>query len=148
MRRHLAHDADAAIDRISPLPGGYLLLGEDGTIVSPGCCSDLTDVMNWGNAACHTDTSPCMVWVGHPWVHAAADGDTLLLTGPTEGDPGPELGWLPRRELAQAAEVAAAEVRYFARCLEAACTRLLGEDHATAVCNALLGDAWLRTGTT
>lgn len=145
VRRHLAQDPDA-IDRISPLPGGYLLLAEDGTIVSPGCCSDLSDVLNWGNAARHTDTAPCMVWVGHPWVHVAADGDALLLTGPTERDPGPELGWLPRQALAQAADIAAAEVRYFARCLEAACTRLLGEDHATAVCNALLGDPWLRTG--
>ncbi|MEV4077723.1 hypothetical protein [Nonomuraea fuscirosea] len=145
VRRHLAQDPDA-IDRISPLPGGYLLLAEDGTIVSPGCCSDLSDVLNWGNAARHTDTSPCMVWVGHPWVHVAADGDALLLTGPTERDPGPELGWLPRQALAQAADIAAAEVRYFARCLDAACTRLLGEDHATAVCNALLGDPWLRIG--
>ncbi|MFC5829625.1 hypothetical protein [Nonomuraea insulae] len=137
---------DDALESVGCLSGGFLLLTGGRTLVAPGCCSDLGDLENWRNAARHTGAAPYLVWVGHPWVHVAAAGDDLLLTGPTEGDPGPETARLSRRALARAVEVAAAEVRYFARPLHEACARVVGEDRASAVCTALLGGSWLRTG--
>ncbi|HUR04426.1 MAG TPA: hypothetical protein VM347_17920, partial [Nonomuraea sp.] len=116
-------------------------------LVVPGCCSDLTDLASWRNASRYREPSPSMVWIGHPWLHVAADGDRLLLTGPTNAnDPGPELAWVSRQALERAVQQAAAEVRYFARPLHTLCTQLAGDGKADALCSGLLGGSWLRAG--
>ncbi|GAA3228230.1 hypothetical protein [Nonomuraea helvata] len=138
--------AEDALDQVSAVSGGYCLVVAGKPLVAPGCCSDPTDLANWRNAARHREPDPMMVWIGHPWVHVAADGDDLLLTRPTERDPGPELAWISRRSLEYAVRQAAAEVRYLARPLRDVCVELVGRDRADALCSALLGGSWLRTG--
>ncbi|MEU6716504.1 hypothetical protein ABZ897_33990 [Nonomuraea sp. NPDC046802] len=136
----------AILDTVACLPAGYQLRAGGETLVGPGCCCELSDLAGWRDAARHTGARPSMVWIGHPWVHVSADGDDLLLTGPTEGEGGPEMAWISRTALARAVQRAAAEVRYVARPLHEACARLAGQERAAALCAALLGGSWLRSG--
>ncbi|SPL88300.1 unnamed protein product [[Actinomadura] parvosata subsp. kistnae] len=137
---------EEVFEEVGCVAGGYRLMAAGRPLVAPGCCSDLTDLASWRDAARHREGSPSMVWIGHPWLNVTADGDKLLLTGPTEHDPGPELAWITRRALDSAVRQAAAEVRYFARPLHDLCTRLAGARRADALCTALLGGSWLRAG--
>ncbi|MEV4114972.1 hypothetical protein [Nonomuraea sp. NPDC049695] len=147
LQRSPGDDAGADdFEDVGCVAGGYLLMAAGRPLVAPGCCSDLTDLASWREAARHREGSPSMVWIGHPWLNVTADGDKLLLTGPTEHDPGPELAWITRRALDSAVRQAAAEVRYFARPLHELCARLAGTRGADALCTALLGGAWLRAG--
>ncbi|MEV1247950.1 hypothetical protein ACIBO2_29220 [Nonomuraea sp. NPDC050022] len=147
LQRSLGGGEEGALDNVSCLEGGYCLLVSGKLVVEPGCCSDLTDLASWREAARYREPSPSMVWIGHPWLHVAADGDRLLLTGPTDtDDPGHELAWVSRRALEHAVRRAAAEVRYFARPLHALCTSQTDGGKADALCSALLGASWLRSG--
>ncbi|WP_433509197.1 hypothetical protein ACQP2T_35170 [Nonomuraea sp. CA-143628] len=147
LRRSLDGDEEGALDNVSCLGGGYCLLVSGKLLVAPGCCSDLTDLASWREAARSREPSPSMVWIGHPWLHVAADGDRLLLTGPTDrDDPGPELAWVSRQALGRAVQRAAAEVRYFARPLHTLCASQAEGGKADALCAALLGGSWLRSG--
>ena len=68
-------------DNFCPLSGGFALCIGDEVIITPQCCSDLSDIESWRTAAVYRDAHKVMVWIGHPWVMVRFDGVNLIFAG-------------------------------------------------------------------
>jgi hypothetical protein len=73
-------------DEIPMLAGGYILRADSGEI-EPGCCSDFAKIDSWMEAAAWHSSDWKMIWIGHPWTHVSALGDTLTFLRPSEDEP-------------------------------------------------------------
>ncbi|MEM1415064.1 MAG: hypothetical protein AAGH15_09200 [Myxococcota bacterium] len=93
---------------IGALAGGYVLQHE-GAVVLPGCCGDLSNLADWTLASESSLSAWQQVWIGHPWTHVRADGETLFFAEPSEDDDVSLLTTavsMPRRFLVDAIEEA------------------------------------------
>lgn len=77
-------DSASDLEVLGPLCGGFLLRA-DGKELWPGCCSDLSNLVDWQTAL---EANPAwrMLWIGHPWVFCRRQGSMLELSQPTEED--------------------------------------------------------------
>lgn len=121
-------DDRADPDAASALSGGFALVSGGAVLIEPNCCSDLKDWGEWRGAAALTGPEWRMVWIGHPWLSARADGPDLILAGPHESE-APEPRWvLDRRLIPPAVDRAVRELEQFADRLTVV---LLGADART-----------------
>ncbi len=86
LEAHFEGEKPSSLDEVGALAGGYFLTTPSGEI-APGCCGDLSNIGDWAEAANHEEETWAMVWIGHPWTHAASKGSVLTLLEPTEEDP-------------------------------------------------------------
>ena len=76
-------------ERISPLPGGYILEIDENTKIRPQCCGTLEDLHNWKHTLQASGVDEQMLWIGHPWLMASSvDSKYLRLRETVEyGEP-------------------------------------------------------------
>lgn len=103
-------------DALASICGGYVLESGEKKIL-PGCCGDLSNLEDWREAAAWHKPEWHMIWIGHPWTHVSADGDTLRFLKPSDNDP-PESTEIhltvSRSDLTAAIEAANALLEQFA----------------------------------
>lgn len=64
-----SQDTSLSLDeRISPLPGGYILEIDENTKIRPQCCGTLEDLHNWKHALQSSGADEQTLWIGHPWL--------------------------------------------------------------------------------
>jgi hypothetical protein len=140
LRKTLEDVADWNLDELGPLEGGYVLQHQD-AVIAPGCCGDLSSLRDWAQAAAHTSEAWAMVWIGHPWTHVRACGDTLHLAAPSElspsEDPAEALS-LQRQQLLDAIESARRERHAFGERLLPLIEELAPRVSAQSVLDVLL----------
>ena len=123
-----------------PLYGGFAMLSNGAVLSEPSCCGDLGDWTDWRAVANYRDPAWTMIWIGHPWLSARAEGDDLILSGPHESDT-PEPRWIIERNLiAPAVDAALVELESFAGCIANALLDAAGNGtHTVAIARALAG---------
>ncbi len=86
LKAHFEGERPSSLDEVGVLTGGYFLTTPSGEI-TPRCCCDLSNIVDWTGAANHKDELWAMVWIGHPWTHVSCKGNTLTFLEPTEEEP-------------------------------------------------------------
>ena len=140
LEKSLEEMTDWDLDELGPLAGGYVLQHQ-GAVIAPGCCGDLSNLHDWAEAAMHTGDAWEMVWIGHPWTHVRASGDTLCFATPSELSPSDQLAetlCLNRQELLDAVETARSERQSFGRRLLPLIQELAPRVAAQSVLDVLL----------
>jgi hypothetical protein len=101
------------------LDGGMALLAGEEVIVRPTCCSDLSNLADWYEAAAHREAAWKMLWIGHPWLSVRYDAPWLVASDLHESN-SPTARWaVDPDDLQRAALAAEQELGAFA-------TRLCG----------------------
>lgn len=85
-------------EAVTPLYGGFALVANGRVVQEPMCCSDLANNRDWHELIDYREPAWRMVWIGHPWLSARADGDDIVLSLPSEGAT-PEPAWVLNRAL-------------------------------------------------
>ncbi len=85
-------------DAFGALDGGFALVANGRVVQEPMCCSDLANNRDWHELIDYREPAWRMVWIGHPWLSARADGDDIVLSLPSEGAT-PEPAWVLNRAL-------------------------------------------------
>jgi hypothetical protein len=121
------------------LGGGLALLSEGEVLVEPKCCSDLSNLSNWRDAAGYRGHDWTMLWIGHPWLSYRFDGKRLILGGPHELlEPADRWSVRPE-ELGRAVVTAEEELVGFASRLECLLTDLGAGQSAGDIARNLAG---------
>jgi hypothetical protein len=130
-------------EAVGALSGGFALVANGRVVQEPMCCSDLVNNHDWRALIDYREPAWRMVWIGHPWLSARADGDDIVLSLPSEGAP-PEPAWVLNRALIHPA-LARATARLEALVPHVAAALLDGEGNgrnARAVALKLCGLPW------
>lgn len=84
IHQHVCDYIDETPAEICPLPGGYVLSDNEGSLLHPQCCGDLSDVM-WWKHVCYD--SKCVYYNGHPCPDLIFGGNTIGFSCFDEYDP-------------------------------------------------------------
>ena len=128
-------------NELGALAGGYIL-SVPGEALLPGCCGDLTNLVEWRKASTDAGEAWQMVWIGHPWTFVRRSGDHLQFAKPSENnDPIDVVAGISvsKDDLAEAIVSAELEVRAFAARLLAVTRELQPPIAHTEVVEALTG---------
>lgn len=127
---------------IPSLAGGLALIADGEALISPSCCSDLSDLRSWKQAVVQRPRSG-KIWIGHPELAFSIEGERVTLTEQWEDGPAPERLielTMPLAQLTSAVARARAEMKLFRLELAPIVARVLGSSRMSArVTNALIG---------
>lgn len=140
LQRLVEAEALASPDDQAALSGGFAVVSAGRVLVEPNCCGDLKDWHEWQSAASYRDPTWRILWIGHPWLSARAEGDDLILSQPHESNE-PVAKWIVTRGLiAPVLERVMAELEVFSQRV-ALSLLLVGLDdgHAVRIARTLVG---------
>jgi hypothetical protein len=140
LQKELADVTEWNLDEVGPLSGGYVLTHGD-ALIAPGCCGDLSNLHDWSEAANSSSDDWQMVWIGHPWTHVRASGETLVFASPSDeasSPPPQELVRIDREDFRRALADASRRRETFAKVVRAALEPICPRDIAPDVTRILV----------
>lgn len=146
LEHYLAREVFASLengyqaDLIGPLSGGYVLRCGTEVLVTPSCCGDLTNLVEWKKAACYRDADWFAVWIGHPFISVRWREEQLAVSAKHEPGKPPEHETvrLNPAELRAAIQQAEDEVAAFRRQLKPILPRFVGDELTEEVVEILI----------
>lgn len=103
---------------LDPLPnfsGGVALFADSELLIQPTCCGDLTNLEEWDRVIVDKPATGS-IWIGHPDLRFAIEGELVTITEQWEYPPAPEnllAVTVPLDLLAEAVKAARAELDLF-----------------------------------
>lgn len=80
---HFDEGPPESVDDVLKFYAGWVFK-VDGGWVFPGCCCDFSNIEEYRAVLDSEQRGWKMVWIGHPWIHAASKGEFITFSHPTE----------------------------------------------------------------